>query len=208
MRDHTVIDATFSDYRTVKSRSVLQLILEVPIERQADVFAALGFPMPSAPVWCAVVRLKDKPGDHATPQPVKAPSAAPVAARERYRLGDKGEQAVQRAGILAKDEQFQEWLRYSERVIGSCDEAKAADYIRAWCMVGSRREIASDPDALRQFEQLETNFLIAVGRLPSPDGIPPESPGAVRSQTPRSPLGSPPKQRPSAGAQHIQGDDV
>ena len=60
MTDQAVIQATFSDWRTVKGRKQLQLIFEVPLERQAEVLNMLGAPMPEAEIWCAIARLETR----------------------------------------------------------------------------------------------------------------------------------------------------
>jgi hypothetical protein len=51
------IKATFADWRTVKSRKMLQLIFEVPLETQAEVLTTLGAPMPDRDIWVALARL-------------------------------------------------------------------------------------------------------------------------------------------------------
>jgi hypothetical protein len=61
------ITATFSDYRLVKSRGVLQLVLELPVERQAQAFEALGFPMPGTDIHVGVARLQPVTGSSAAP---------------------------------------------------------------------------------------------------------------------------------------------
>ena len=57
MTDPAVIKGTFSDYKLIKTRKVIQIIVEVPVEQQAQVFAALGYPMPDSEAWVAVARL-------------------------------------------------------------------------------------------------------------------------------------------------------
>src|SRR5689334_3898132 len=52
------IAGVFSDYKLVRTRSVVQIIVEVPVEQQADVFAALGYPMPGQEIHVAVARMR------------------------------------------------------------------------------------------------------------------------------------------------------
>ena len=54
----TAIRATFSQYAMVKTRGVLVLHMEVPLEQQAEVFKVLGYPLPGEKVWCGIARLK------------------------------------------------------------------------------------------------------------------------------------------------------
>jgi hypothetical protein len=53
----TAIRATFSQYAMVKTRGVLVLHMEVPLEQQAEVFKVLGYPLPGEEVWCGIARL-------------------------------------------------------------------------------------------------------------------------------------------------------
>ncbi len=55
-----VIQGTFADMKTVKTRKTLQIVLEVPIEMGEQVVRAFGFPDPSKEVNVAIARLQDK----------------------------------------------------------------------------------------------------------------------------------------------------
>lgn len=57
LNQHAAIAGSFADYRLIKSRGVLQIVVEVPVERQAEAFAALGYPVPGADIHVAVARL-------------------------------------------------------------------------------------------------------------------------------------------------------
>ncbi len=180
------IEASFADYRTVKSRGVLQLIMEVPIERQADVFAALGYPMPHEGIHCAVARLNLNPlATGAESRPLEEVGAGPpadpknphplagahpkdyvksLAAKQRYAEMDEGKKAVTRAALLSVDPEFRRWVR---------DTWQAEDpvlFIRKWCGIDSRRKLVESEFALAQFHALETSFAQAVGKLPEVRG--------------------------------------
>lgn len=53
------IKATYSEWKMVKTRKVLVLSFEVPLEHQAEVMAALGTPMPDQEIWVAIARLNE-----------------------------------------------------------------------------------------------------------------------------------------------------
>ena len=57
----SAIAGTYSDLKFIKSRSVAQVVVEVPIERAADVVALFGTPQPGGEVWVGMARLKDNP---------------------------------------------------------------------------------------------------------------------------------------------------
>lgn len=146
--------ATFSDWRTVKSRKTLQLVFEIPLEQQADALAILGAPMPDRETWVAIAMLKPD----AAPVPPVNPTKS-RAARDRYLAADEMEQAVARSAMLAKDLKFQYWLVESGRERqGPVGEEEAARYIRWYCDVESRRFIASDEKAYERFLEIETSY--------------------------------------------------
>lgn len=85
------------------------------------------------------------------------------AAKTRYREADEMEQAVARSAILAKDPMFQRWLVDTKRERGPSDgrlidEEQAADYIRWYCDVSSRKFIAADEKAFERFLEIESSF--------------------------------------------------
>jgi hypothetical protein len=82
-----------------------------------------------------------------------------MVARDRYAAMPEGKQAVARAGALAADERFQEWLELTGRTLQRSEDI-AARYIRECCGVQSRSEIADDPEALESFMAIETSFQV------------------------------------------------
>lgn len=177
------IRATFSTYRHVPTRKVIQLVLEVPEEHQQAVFAALGYPLTGVDHWVAVARLTD-PADPTPARPPAArhvpphdepspPSEAPpegvhpksLARSERAKAWFDGlspeEKVVANAAMLAKNRAFQAWF-------GADGEHDAADRIRRYCGVKSRRELATDGAARVWFDTILKgfkDFQIATGRM-------------------------------------------
>lgn len=181
---------SFADYRLVKSRGVLQLIVEIPVESQAQAFEALGYPIPGTDIPVAVARLNSPAGSHSQrgekgvlaspdtesgPQPQSSPKpAGGTSQRERYAAMSAGEQAVVRAAMLAQDQRFQVWAtrQQSEAAFVQqlyMDEEEAADFIRDICCGGnSRRLIAEHPEALDKFLAMELSYRIAIGEVAEP----------------------------------------
>lgn len=60
METYEPVKVDFADFRIVKTRSVMQIICEVPIEHGDQVLSNLGgIPQPSTPKRCALVRIND-----------------------------------------------------------------------------------------------------------------------------------------------------
>jgi hypothetical protein len=86
----TAIRATFSQYAMVKTRGVLVLHMEVPLEQQAEVFKVLGYPLPGEEVWCGIARLNPRAGAEPEPaldNPSEGPNAFAAADEQDGGLG-------------------------------------------------------------------------------------------------------------------------
>jgi hypothetical protein len=123
-------------------------------------------PSPSTPA-------AERPGVETGSSPT-ARARASQFAKERYQEASPMVQACTRAALLAKDIRFQAWAQehvHGEKEFGlaTLTEAGAADYIRETCCNGgSRKLIATDPEAYRKFLALLTMFQIAVGEIAEP----------------------------------------
>lgn len=140
-----VVAGSYCDLKTIRTRQVLQMIIEIPLEQGEQLIDAFGFPNPGAEIRVAVARLIDP-----APTPAKQSDKSEVA-KAAYNAKSEGEQAVVRAALLARDPRFQGYALAS-------NETEAADYIRRRCAIESRREIATDATALDWFLMLETEF--------------------------------------------------
>lgn len=133
-----VLKATYSDLKTVKTRGVCQIILEMPIEGMADAFALLGAPVPGNEVWVAVARLVTgaelERGIDALIAPPKKPASL-----------------AQIAGILCNEGAFRSFIR-----VNTVDEA--AEYVRVHCNVSSRANIDGNDDATAAFKSLKGEY--------------------------------------------------
>lgn len=133
-----VIKATYSDWRPVKGRKVLQVIFEVPLEQQTEVLMMLGAPNPAEPAWCAIAKLAE--GERAE-QPTNP---------ERRRFTELA--PAQQAALACKAEAFQ---RYISEEYG-CDRSEEAATIcvREFCQVSSRSEIKPGTPAAQAWRNL------------------------------------------------------
>jgi len=148
------IAGSFADFRPVKSRSVAQLIIEVPIEHADAALAALGgVPQPGHERPVAVARLTIATGAQpldsgagADPSP-----AAPVAQLEPNHIAWADMRPSKQAGIRCNDVRFQRW-------IGALTGYHAADIVRGKCNVGSRGELDRDEKAARAWRSLDDQY--------------------------------------------------
>jgi hypothetical protein len=138
MTDHAVIAGTFADCKLIKTRSALQLIIEVPIEQADQALTALGgVPQPGKEKPVAVARLNS----HAIEPPAKKGTLA------------------QQAGILCGDVRFLKFIAEKYPHIGSPEnDFEAAASVRAICGVESRAQFDSDPAAGQRWRSMKGAF--------------------------------------------------
>jgi hypothetical protein len=186
MTEYRGISGTYSDFKLVKTRGVVQVIVEFPIEEANQVLESLdGLPMPGQEAHVSL-GLRSKlmeiaegkatgPERHANLSlvgpvanlPVGAGETAPMtkvsSSKQRYAEADKMKQARARAGIYPDDAQFVDWAR-RDCVAAEYEWKGAIQFIRDW-IGGSRSLIATDQGVYGNFLDLEAKFLPAVGRI-------------------------------------------
>lgn len=165
------IQATFSDWRTVKSRKMLQLVFEVSLEQQAEVLTMLGAPLPDAPQWCAIALMNSPAGPstqeqkgHATGKSPGKDTPPPAGEHHKDRRPWESLAPQQQAGILCSDGGFQKYVR--ERTGWIADEQSAAVWLREELGILSRRELEGRPDLAAKLNDIRADFLEWAGRVP------------------------------------------
>lgn len=111
------------------------------------------------------------PDNRSGPHPSR-PSPAGEHKRQRYAAMSPAEQAVTRAALLPKDEQFRAWLSakyYSDETPAIIDEETAVRSLRNLCCdCNSRKLIAEVPEYMDRFIQMETAYLMDTGQMSRP----------------------------------------
>lgn len=141
------ISGTFSDLKTVKSRSVVQIVIEVPIERAAAVVEAFGFPQPGAEIHVAVARL------------VAAPATIehePAAEKPRRKFAEMPRS--QQAGIRCCEQAFWRFLNETYGRPAASSPESAAQVVRLLCNVESRANL--DGQGADAWDALEARFYL------------------------------------------------
>ena len=143
-----VIQGTFADFKLIKGRSVLQIVIEVPIEHGDAVIKAFGVPQPGHEIPVAVARLVEGKAEKRT--------AAPKAIEGQGRKWSELSRA-QQAGIRCGDRSFRQFLsEVLGRQIDGVDEA--AEVVRRHCGVSTRAEIDVEDGASRYWDALNGEY--------------------------------------------------
>lgn len=154
MIDPLPLRAEFCDLRPVKSRKVVQLIFEVPIEAADHAIGMLGgFPRPDQSRWVGIVRLNPERVTQETLLPATTPPP-------KGRWADMP--LPQRAGLLCKEPAFRKFF-------GLTAEPDAAAYVRHRCRVVSRGHIEPNHSSGREFLIIEREYFAGIGDEPAQD---------------------------------------
>jgi len=150
--------ATFTDWRLIKGRKVVQLVFEVPVEGADAAYQALGgMPDPGASVWCAIARLqtegKVRPQAEAETNATAFTEKPALEAAPQARAG----RLTKQAGIACSDPRF--WKFLTENDMPVANEHDAAVAVRFICHVASRKELIPRTEAGDEWENLFGRYL-------------------------------------------------
>ena len=142
------IEAEFADFKIIKTRSVAQIILEVPIELADKALHELGgVPQPASNQRVAVAAL----------------NADRVITQEKPKQRFEDFKLAKQAGILCGDAAFINFL--SEVYNWKSDPP---NFIYVKCNIDSRRELDTNSAAAAKFKALQTDFMAWSGRIAKP----------------------------------------
>lgn len=149
------VRGTFADFKTVKTRGVCQLIIEVPIEAADHALAVLGgVPQAKAEQWVGLAPIT---APETTTEAPKAPDVPETPDEQKHPVHRSwGELSpTQQAGIACHDPDFQRWICTDGSEV--C-ESEAARLVRSACNVSSRSHIGIYPASATAWGKLYTQF--------------------------------------------------
>jgi hypothetical protein len=169
--------ACYTDWKLVRTRSVVQIVLEVPVEKSGEAYDVLGgMPTPGAETWCAIARLNEGGANQETAQSsTEAPKAAepepptdtPAQSLRDDRKGWRDLSYAQQAGIRCSEEAFRKFLHEKiapDADFDSCTTQAAielaASIVRTHCIVQSRGDIRPNHPSGRLWRGLDEAFQV------------------------------------------------
>jgi hypothetical protein len=162
----------YSDWKLIRTRKIVQLVFEVPVEHADAAYQVLGgMPDNGAEIWCAIARLA---AGTTEPPPAAAPERdeqerarahpatempAPKHALDREHHGKRWDELTPcaQAGILSNDAAFIKFLR-ENHIRDGIKASDAADFIRQYCKVTSRVNILPATKAGEVWHNLVKEF--------------------------------------------------
>ena len=149
--------ATYSDWKLVKTRSVVQIVFEVPLEQADAAYQVVGgMPDFGSEQWFAIAKLNGSTTEEREPEPVSNP---PVRARKSWNELPVTSQIA----IRCNEIRFQRFLKEIhpgpwKLMNEGTDAERAADIVRWICQVQSRRDIREGTEALDLWHELEDTY--------------------------------------------------
>jgi len=157
------IQGDYVDLRFIKTRKVLQIVIELPIEAGPAVVHAFGTPLPDTTVPVAVARLS-------TPDSTYGVNSGPSQCTPpKERRNFNAMTRAQQAGILCNEDRFQKFLEVvhkhiflsPETVLGLPEinrKDQAAALVRRICKVNSRADLDTTLAAGEKWDALEKKY--------------------------------------------------
>lgn len=171
MTANAVIDGSFADLKLIKTRSVCQLVIEIPIERAEEAVQKFGIPLPGQEIAVAIARIATPPAEPKQPDPSRSDRA-----RAQYRALPADKRMACDAARLCADARFQQFARDRKglKLSSDLDERTrgnlTAHWMRDYLGVLSRKDVAIDPEARRKYEALELEYKAWAGLMPEMRG--------------------------------------
>jgi hypothetical protein len=138
MSKPAVIKAVFADYRRIKSRKVMQLVFEVPLETWPADYKVLGEPEIETSQWFAIAKMAGMAEPAPTPDEI-------------------GSKLVANAAMMIQEPSFHQFLRERHNVVVR-NNMDADHAIKALLGIASKREIGIDPAASEKWRDLRASY--------------------------------------------------
>ena len=170
MSEPAAFKAEYADWKLIKSRRVVQIVLEIPLEEANAAHTILGgMPNPAESLWLGVARIDPRAGAEPTIRD-RVPSGIPDTEASRpnseFDSRDGGHpkkswssmSPAQQAGMRCEKPLFQQFLSEKlKRSVVSAEEA--AEAVRRFCVVSSRSDIKPHQLSGRLWKQLDDEFM-------------------------------------------------
>jgi hypothetical protein len=163
MEQAAAFRACYSDWRLVKTRSVIQIVLEIPVEDSDRAYQVLGgMPAPGAERWCAVARLTEgREGSHVLGEAAGPAQAEPCGEQDRPHKSrkpvDPDKRLSNEAGRMCAEMAFQRFLFESDYTTIVSEESAAAA-VRLHCGITSRAELVPGSEGAERWIDIRGRF--------------------------------------------------
>ena len=148
--------ACYSDWKLVKTRGVVQVVMEIPLQDADAAYEVLGgMPAPAPERWFGIAALRDS--EPAKPQPVVD---RPPAGAKREKMDWRDMQPAAQCAIRCGEQAFRTFLmeEHEYRPRDKSDPDEAADFIRSMFGINSRTELGADQRKRALWHQIDSQY--------------------------------------------------
>ncbi len=164
---NAAFQATYADFKLIKTRGVVSVSFELPVEQARLALDVLGgMPVAASEVWCAIARLN--PGADAkevTHGVTTAQSTEPKPRQEIHPRPSGGAKRTfhelsyaQQAGILCGEIRFRRFMEEKYQITMTEADGITAQGVRLLCGVKSRSELMPKTQPGWRFERLVDEY--------------------------------------------------
>lgn len=147
--------ASYSDWKLIKTRSVVQIVFEVPLEAADAAYQVLnGMPDFGSEQWFAIAKLHPEAKEQEPVSVVEPPARA----RKSWDELPPSQQAAIRCHEVAFHKFLQDNYHARWKILSGNDTEKAAELVRVLCKVGSRSDILPETRALLVWNDLNISY--------------------------------------------------
>lgn len=152
-----MILGTYADLKIIKTRGVVQLVVEIPLERGKEVTDLFGLPQPNAEIPVVVARMDPKTLKAETNVvQIEDHRPAPEDAEEEPH---KPRPLSQIAAIFCNNVVFQKFIQEeSDGWDHRPTSDEAAEWLRANCGIKSRTELNTNAEAAARFRKIRGQY--------------------------------------------------
>ena len=139
MGTNKIVQGCYADFKLIKTRGVIQMVIEIPVGPAADAFMdTFGLPNPNEEMWVAVAALN----------------------KTAVVKNEDAINAIRLAGMLCNNHRFGQWL-VDERGFSEINPKNAesvAVALREIVGVSSRKDFDTNSEAIIAFNRLKSEF--------------------------------------------------
>ena len=149
--------AVYANWKLIKTRGMIQVVLELPVEQADAAYEVLGgMPVAGKERWFGIAAIRNPEATPGVSDP--APAQVPQPRPERAKRDWRDLPASQQAALRCNDATFRAFLNETQCDGWAVTSDLAADCVRSACAVNSRSDLDTNHKARVIWHQLDSQY--------------------------------------------------